>query len=345
MNRSADDESTVGVFGGVPSANRSADDEATVGVHGAVPVTRKDIDDDKTESVFTPAYAQEGEGAAFAPAVAPVVTPTISGGAPSAEKKSKAPIIIIIAIILAIGIGVAAFIWLGRNTGYNSDNYYSDNGTTTKAVQSTDDDYNTYDDSYVYSDEYSEEYSEEDDNDENIQIALYFSEIKGLAYDDAVQKLNNAGVYHYVTYVYSSSTAYGCVVNSARSGWTNGSFAYAGDTVEILFSCGPVDDSWSYSEPDYNFDIIVEDAFVYFVSYTSYGEGFVNNKIWYYGEGFTYYYSTWDEVYIKYIQYTDNPINESDIPSTGYSCSYNDGILKVYPGSVQRWRCNYEIYD
>ena len=52
-NRSADDESTVGVFSGVPSANRSADDEATVGVFSGVPSANRSADDESTVGVFS----------------------------------------------------------------------------------------------------------------------------------------------------------------------------------------------------------------------------------------------------------------------------------------------------
>ena len=224
---SSDDEETVGVFGAITHAKISADDEETVGVFGAKPVAEADADDEKTESVFTPAGA-------------PAITSPVSKGAPSEEKKSKAPIIIIIAIILAIGIGVAAFILFGRNSDGNTGNSGASNTTTTtEHIQSTDDDDNTtstsevssvtpsatvpsqaptnsvtsgyvptssyYEDDY-YEDDYCEEddYYEEDYYEDIPENRIYFKDIIGLDIDELTYLYDYCNVENEYEYIYGS---------------------------------------------------------------------------------------------------------------------------------------------
>lgn len=151
--------------------------------------------------------------------------------------------------------------------------------------------------------------------------------------------LDDAGVHYYMTYVYSSSYELDTVVGEARGGWIESNYAYFGDEVELLLSCGPVEDSWTNDElPDDTSDIIVDNICSYAVYIYIENEDYYKNLL--YGE-------SWETVWNEYIIDTAAPVNESDIPIDDYvTLDYLGDEIKVYRYlDSQRWRFDYEVWD
>ncbi len=175
----------------------------------------------------------------------------------------------------------------------------------------------------------------ENTSDEVEEPAIYFSEIHGLSYDDATEKLDNAGVDYYHTYVYSSTYDFDEIVNEARGGWTDSSYAYSGDTVELLVSYGSLEDGWYYDEPDYDSDnIVTESETVYDVYVYSVNDPILD------AEGIT-----WEEFVEKYDEHACGHVSEMTVDET-LKFEWANTFMEVFCyETVTYWRYDYEVWD
>lgn len=240
-----------------------------------------------------------------------------SGSKP--KSKSKKPLFIILALLIVAGIvgSLLLCVFLGfiGSSGSDSDTYYDDYAVGDDVIVNNND--------ALYSDE---------------THTVYFSELSYMNYEDAGEILDEAGINYYYTYVYSESYLYGAVVDDIRFGWSTAGTASTGDSVELVVSCGSVDEAWNYYEPDDLVDIYYEEDNMYDVYLYSADGSYelVLERV------------LWDTAYDEYIQFADEIVNVADIEMLDGSArvNYGDGYLDIIREyGVYRWRYDYEILD
>ncbi len=172
---------------------------------------------------------------------------------------------------------------------------------------------------------------------EETKTSIQLAEIDGKDCGEVESLLYNAGIDYYYTDVYSSTYEYGTIIGEGRDGWRDSSYAYTGDTVELLFSCGPADAAWAYGEPD-NYDGVVTEDGLFYVELMAEDGSFYRDDANLY---------TWErlmEVYGSNMVPERQPRDIIDDPMMG-DVTLNGKEVYIGYNVGPYWRYDYEIWD